>query len=243
MSSLINEASENPPFAINSSEYNMWDLGIRDLLNYRDLLFFLVRRDILVRYKQTIFGILWAVITPLSTMVVFTIIFGGFAKIPSDGIPYPVFSFAALVPWTFFQSSVSSTASSLVANAGMIKKVYFPRLVIPLARILAGTIDFLIAFAILLAMIFGYRVFGASDFGIAPARFLLLPLFFIAMFIVNLGIGLWLGALNIQFRDVHHSTGILLRLWMYVTPVIYPTSMVPSQLRLIYGLNPMTGRY
>jgi lipopolysaccharide transport system permease protein len=206
----------------------------REMWKYRELLYFLVWRDIKVRYKQTVLGIAWAVIQPFFTMVVFSIFFGGLAKIPSDGIPYPVFSYTALVPWTFFANGLQQSSSSLVGNSGLITKVYFPRLVIPIATVLAGVVDFLLAFLVLLGMML--------VFGIAPTINLLwLPLLLLLAFATALGAGTWLSAMNVRFRDVRYAVPFLIQFWLFLTPIAYPSSLLSEPWRTLYGLNPMAG--
>lgn len=209
-------------------------LNLRDLWEYRELLFFLTWRDVMVRYKQSILGIGWAILQPLLTMVVFTLVFGNFAKIPSDGLPYPVFSYTALLPWTLFAQAISRSGASLVGSAHLITKVYFPRLIIPLSATLAPLVDFGFAFVILLGMMVW--------FGITPtAGILVLPLFILLAMATALAVGLWLSALNVRYRDVAYLIPFIVQLWMYASPVVYPVSIVPEQWRWLFGLNPMTG--
>jgi len=209
-------------------------LKLKDLWEYRELLYFLTWRDVKVRYKQTVLGAAWAVIQPFMTMVVFTIFFGRLAKIPSDGIPYPIFSYAALVPWTFFANALTQSSNSLVGNANLIKKVYFPRLTIPVSAVLSGVIDFLIAFAVLLAMM-GY-------YGKIPTMNIIwLPFLLLLALVTALGVGLWLSALNVEFRDVKYVIPFLTQFWMFATPIVYPSSLLSEPWRTIYGLNPMVG--
>ena len=210
-------------------------LNAGEIWNYRSLLVFLVWRDLKVRYAQTVMGAAWAIIQPLLTMVVFTIIFGNFAKVPSDGVPYPVFSLAALVPWTYFSVAFSMSGGSLVTNTNLITKIYFPRLVIPLAPVVGGLVDFAIAFVILgAAMLF---------YGIAPSPIALLvvPLLVVVMAVTAAGVGCLLAALNIQYRDVKYITPFLIQIWMYGSPIVYPMSLVPESVRPWYMLNPMAG--
>jgi lipopolysaccharide transport system permease protein len=209
-------------------------INIKEVWAYRELLGILAWRDVSVRYKQTVVGIGWAIIQPVMTMVIFTIIFGKFAKLPSDGIPYPLFSFCALLPWNYFAQSLSGSSDSLVGASNLITKVYFPRLVIPLSRVFAGLVDFAISFVILLGLMVWYRVFpGLLVF--------ILPLFiFVAMF-TALGLGLWLTALNVKYRDVRFVVPFLVQFWLYASPVAYSTSLVPEKWRWLYGLNPMVG--
>ncbi|MCD4686671.1 MAG: ABC transporter permease [Anaerolineae bacterium] len=216
-------------------------ISLRELWQYRDLLYFMVWRNIKVRYKQTILGVLWAILQPFTTMVVFSVFFGGLAKIPSNGLPYPVFSFTALVPWTYFSAGVTGIAGSIVGTGSMLKKIYFPRIIIPVSRLASAFIDFLLAFAVLLGMIVVYSIADAdSNIHISLNILWLLPLLALGT-ITTLGVGLWLSALNVQFRDVAHATSFLVRLWMFVTPVIYPSSMLEKNWQILYSLNPMAG--
>ena len=208
---------------------------LHDLLAYRDLLVSLVRRDIRARYAQTILGVGWAVIQPLLTMVVFSIFFGRLADVPSSGVPYPVFSLTAVVPWTYFSNSVGYAANSLIGNQQILSKVYFPRVLIPASPIGGGLLDLAIALVILFGVMAGFGYFPTSF------TILLLPVLVLLLVVVATGVGLWLAALAIQFRDVRYTTPSLLQLWLFVTPVIYPLSVVPSDLRWLYSLNPMTG--
>ena len=207
-------------------------LQLRDVWQYRDLLYFFTWRDIKVRYKQSIFGAAWAVIQPFFTMVVFSLFFGRLAGIPSDGVPYPVFSFAALVPWTLFANGLTQSANSMVDNGNLIKKVYFPRLLIPLSSLLSGLVDFAIAFVVLVAM--------GLLFGIVPTiNVLWLPFFLLLALVTALGGGLWLSALNVQFRDIRHVLPFLVQFLLFATPVAYPSSLLAQPWRTLYGLNPM----
>lgn len=209
-------------------------LRLRDLWAYRELLYFLVWRDIKVRYKQTLLGAAWAIIQPFFTMVVFSLVFGRLAQIPSDELPYPLFSFAALVPWTFFANGMAQAANSLVGNAHLITKIYFPRLLIPGANVLAGTVDFAIAFLVLLLMMVG--------FGYLPtARMLWVPPLLLIALATALGAGLWLSALNVQFRDIKYVVPFLAQAWLFATPIAYPSSLLGAPWRTLSGLNPMAG--
>ena len=210
-------------------------VDLAELWDYRGLFFFLVWRDIKVRYAQTVLGAGWAILQPVLTMVVFTVIFGRFAQIPSDGVPYPVFSLAALVPWTYFATALAGAGNSLVASTNLITKVYFPRLVIPAAPVLASLLDFGIGFVILLLAMLGY--------GIVPSALSLgvLPLLVLGMMLTSAGVGCWLAALNIQYRDVKYITPFLVQVWMYASPIVYPMSIVPERFRAVYALNPMAG--
>lgn len=209
-------------------------MHLREIWEYRELLYFLVWRDVKVRYKQTAFGVAWAVLQPLGTMVVFSVFFGRLAGVPSDGAPYPVFSLAALVPWTFFASGLSQAANSLVGSQHLITKVYFPRLVIPVSAVLASLVDFVAAFALLLAMTLYY--------GVALTWSLLwIPPFLLLALVTALGVGLWLSALNVKYRDVRHVLPFLTQLWLFATPVAYPSSMLNEPWRTVYGINPLAG--
>ena len=209
-------------------------INIREIWQYRELLYFLSWRDIKVRYIQTVIGVAWALIQPFFTMVVFSIFFGKLAKIPSDGIPYPIFSYAALVPWTFFANGLNDSANSLVANANLIKKVYFPRIIVPFSSIVSGALDFMLAFLLLLVMMVYY--------GILPtAAVIWLPFLLLLALVTSLGVGLWLTALNVQFRDVRYAIPFLMQAWMFATPIAYPSSLLKEPWRTLYGINPMTG--
>ena len=207
---------------------------LRELWEFRELLYFFAWRDIKVRYKQTVMGVLWAIIQPFLTMVIFSLFFGQFAKVPSDGLPYPIFSYTALVPWTFFANALAQASNSLVANANMIKKIYFPRLALPIATVLAGVIDFALSFVVLLGIMFYY--------GLTPTiNILWLPLFLLLALVTSLGVSLWLSALNVQFRDVRYTIPFLTQVWLFMTPIAYPSSSIPESWRIVYGLNPMVG--
>ena len=207
---------------------------LRDLWAYRELAFFLTWRDISVRYKQTALGASWALIQPFMTMLVFSIFFGRLGKIPSDGLPYPLFAFCALLPWQLFANSLGEAGNSLVSNQALITKVYFPRLVMPISATLSGLVDFAIAFLLLLAMMAYYHV--------APtAAVWTLPLFVLLALVTALGAGLWLSALNVQYRDVRYTIPFLTQFWLFATPIAYPSSLVPERWRALYGLNPMAG--
>ena len=209
-------------------------LRLRELWAYRELLYFLTWRDIKVRYKQTVLGVAWAIIQPFFTMVVFSLFFGRLAGIPSDEIPYPIFSYAALVPWQFFASGLSQSSNSLVGSANLIKKVYFPRLVIPISAVLSGGVDFVLAFVVLLGMML--------YLGIVPTwNIVWLPLLLLLALVTSSGVGLWLTAMNVQFRDVRYAVPFLLQAWMFATPIAYPSSLLDEPWRTLYGLNPMAG--
>ena len=209
-------------------------LQLKDLWEYRELLYFLVWRDIKVRYKQTVLGAAWAIIQPLFIMAVFSLFFGKLAKVPSDGVPYPLFCFAALVPWTLFSNGLSQSSNSLVGSAHLITKVYFPRMVIPIASVISGTLDFFISFIVLFGMIAVYRIFPTlNTFWI--------PLLILLAFVSSLGVGMWLSALNVQFRDIRHAVPFVTQIWLFATPIAYPSSLLGEPWRTIYGLNPMVG--
>lgn len=209
-------------------------LDLRELLANRDLFYFLVARDVKVIYKQTVLGFAWAIIRPVFSMIVFSVIFGRLAKIPSDGIPYPIFSYAALVPWTYFQTSVTTSTNSLVANSNVITKVYFPRIIIPLAPVAAGLVDFVVALSIVGVMMAWY--------GIVPtAALAFLPVMVLIMVLTAAGVGLWLSVLAVQYRDVRFAMQFVVQLLMYAAPVVWPASLIPQKFRLLYGLYPMAG--
>lgn len=206
----------------------------KELWHYRELLYFLTWRDVKVRYKQTALGAAWAIIQPFFMMLVFSLFFGRLARVPSDGIPYPVFAFCGLLPWQLFAHALTESSNSLVGNQNLITKVYFPRLVIPIAAVLGGVIDFFIAFVILLGMMLYY--------GIVPGvAILTLPGFLLLALLTALAVGLWLSALNAQYRDVRYTINFLVQFWLFATPVAYPSSLVPEKWRPLYGLNPMAG--
>ncbi len=209
-------------------------LNLIDLWRYRELIFFLAWRDISLRYKQTMLGAAWAIIQPLFTMIVFSIFFGRLGKIPSDGLPYPIFSFCALLPWQLFAYSLTESGNSLVSNQNLITKVYFPRIVIPLSATLSGLLDFAISFLFLLGMMFFYHI--------KPTQAIwTLPLFVILALLTALGAGLWLSALNVQYRDVRYVIPFLTQIWMFLTPIAYPSSLIPPAWQAVYGINPMVG--
>ena len=209
-------------------------IKVGELWEYRELFFFLVWRDIKVRYKQTSLGVLWAILQPFLTMVVFSIFFGKLGKIPSDGIPYPIFSFAALVPWTLFSNGLTQASGSLVGSSNLIKKVYFPRLIVPIASVLAGVVDFLLAFGVLLLMML--------YFGILPTiNVIWLPIFLFMTVVASLAVSLWLSALNVEYRDVKYVIPFLTQFWLFATPIAYSSSLLSEPWKTIYGLNPMVG--
>jgi lipopolysaccharide transport system permease protein len=210
-------------------------VDLRDLWYYRDLLRILTMRDIKVRYKQTLLGAAWAIIQPVFTMLVFSLFFGRLAGMPSDGIPYPIFAFAGLLPWTFFSNAVSNSGNSLVGNSNLITKVYFPRMIIPIASVLSGLLDFLIAFALLVVLMFYYGT------GISP-QILLLPVLIAMTSLLAIGTGAWMSALNVKYRDIRYALPFLIQLGLFATPIIYPASIVPEKWRWLISLNPLTGQ-
>lgn len=232
---LANNSDLGPgkPFAVREHSKGV-SLRLKEIWEYHELLYFLAWRDIKIRYKQTALGITWAVLQPFLTMVVFTIFFGRLAKVPSDGVPYPIFSFAALLPWQLFAYSLTNSSTSLVANSDLITKVYFPRLIIPLSSTISGLVDFCVAFLVLIAMMIYY--------GIVPTSAIItLPLFILFAIMTALAVSLWLSALNVKYRDVRFTIPFLTQFWLFITPIAYPSSLVPEKWRFIYGLNPMAG--
>jgi len=209
-------------------------LRLRDLWEYRDLIFFLAWRDISVRYKQTALGASWAIIQPFFSMVIFSIFFGGLAQIASDGVPYPVFSYAALLPWTFFANALTQSSNSLVGNANLLSKVYFPRLVIPIASILGGVVDFGIAFLVLIVLMLVYGI-------IPTVAIMFLPLFLLLALTTALGVGLWLSALNVEYRDIRYAVPFLVQVLLFASPVVYSSTLLDEPWRTLYGINPMVG--
>lgn len=211
-----------------------FELDWGELWHYRELLYFLIWRDLKVRYKQTVVGVGWAILQPFLTMIVFTLFFGKLAKIPSNGLPYPIFYYAGLLPWTYFASSVTNATNVMVQNQRVITKVYFPRLILPLASVVSGLVDFAVSFVVLLGMLLYYHV--------EPRRgILLLPVLLLLAVGTALGAGLWLSALNAIYRDVRYAIPFLMQFWMFASPVAYPSSLVPARWRWLYELNPMTG--
>ena len=224
---------ERKPFSVRKPSKGL-SLNLKELYEYHELIYFLVWRDLKVRYKQTTLGVAWVILQPLMTMVVFTIFFGNLAKVPSDGLPYPIFSFTALLPWQLFANALTNSSNSLVNNRDLITKLYFPRLIIPLSSIIGGLVDFFISFLVLIAMIFYY--------GIAPtATILTLPFFILLTIATSTAVSLWLSALNVEYRDVRYTIPFLVQFWLFITPIAYPSNLVPEKWRIIYGLNPMAG--
>lgn len=225
---------ENPLVTVQAGSTSWVTLELRDLWSYRELLYLLTWRDVKVRFKQTAVGATWAVIQPLFMMVVFAIFFGVFIGVPSDGVPYPLFAYAGLMPWMFFANAVNNSSNSLVANSNLISKVYFPRITIPIAAVAAGLVDLVIASVILIGLVLYYRV---------PLTWslLLLPVFIMLTTALALGIGISVSALNVKYRDIRHALPFVLQAWMFLTPIIYPASVVPDKYRPLLALNPMTG--
>jgi lipopolysaccharide transport system permease protein len=232
--SQIEEIAEPLPVLFVRPADRWTSIELKELWEYRELLYFLIWRDVKIRYKQTALGATWAIIQPLFMMAIFSIFLGRLARVPSDGIPYPIFTFCALLPWQLFAHALTESSNSLVANERLITKVYFPRLVVPISAVLGGLVDFAIASVILLAMM--------AYYGIAPSwAIVTLPGFLLLAITTALGVGLWLSALNVQYRDVRYTINFLIQFWLFATPVAYPSSIVPEKWRALYGLNPMAG--
>jgi lipopolysaccharide transport system permease protein len=222
------------PTVLIESRNGLFDLNLEEIWRYRELLYFLVWRDVKVRYKQTVIGAAWVILQPVLAIIVFTAVFAYFAKIPSDGLPYPVFALAGLLPWNYFSRAMDRSVASLVDGGHLITKIYFPRLIAPLTAIMSPLVDFGIVFILLVIMLVWY--------GIVPSwGILALPLFLLLAMLTALAIGLWVGALYVRYRDVGHAVPFLTQIWLYASPVIYPTSLIPEKWRLIYSLNPMVG--
>lgn len=231
---MNNNFIEKTPFIRIESSKGWVSLKLKELWEYKELLYFLIWRDIKVRYKQTVLGAAWAIIQPFFTMVVFSLFFGKLAKMPSDGIPYPIFAYAALVPWTFFANGLGKASNSLVGSANLIKKIYFPRLCLPVSSVLSGIVDFVLAFIVLIVMMF--------YFGIVPTiNIVWLPLLLMLAFVASLGVSLWLSAMNVQFRDVQYIIPFLTQFWLFATPIAYPSSLLSEPWRTVYAINPMVG--
>ncbi|MGH7797792.1 MAG: ABC transporter permease [Candidatus Binatia bacterium] len=209
-------------------------LKLGEMWEYRELLYFFIWRDVKVRYKQTALGVSWAILQPFLTMVLFSLFFGRLAKVPSDGVPYPIFAYTALLPWTFFAHGVTLSANSVVANANLVKKVYFPRMAIPVASVLSGFADLVPAFIVLVGMMFYYGIYPS-------AQIVWLPVFVVLALIAALGVGIGLAAINVHFRDVRHTVPFLVQSWLFITPIAYPSSLLPEHWKTIYALNPMVG--
>jgi lipopolysaccharide transport system permease protein len=208
-------------------------LNLKAVWQYRELLYFLVWRDVKVRYKQTALGVLWIILQPVISMIIFSLLFGGLLKVPSGDVPYPIFSFAALLPWNYFAGSLTKSSNSLVGSANLITKVYFPRLIIPISGVLSSLVDFAVAFVVLIALMLIYGIV------VTPAV-VLLPVFLLLAALTALGFGLWLAALNVRFRDIGYLVPFIVQMWMYVTPVVYGSTLIPERFRFLLGFNPMT---
>jgi lipopolysaccharide transport system permease protein len=235
MTQLTKSTSHEPTTIYIKPTKGLAALNLRDLWVYRELVFFMIWRDVKVRYKQTMLGAAWAIIQPVMTMLVFTFLFGKVAKLPSDGIPYPVFSYAALLPWGLFVNALNQGSRSLVAHNNMVTKIYFPRLILPMASVFSGMVDFIIAFVILIILMFYYKVM--------PAWNLLwtLPLFLLLGLVTALGVALWLSAVNVKYRDVNQALPFLTQFWLFATPVAYSSSVISAKWQIVYSLNPMAG--
>lgn len=222
------------PIKVMEPGRGLLDFNLGEVWRYRELLFFLIWREVKVRYKQTLLGAAWAILQPLLTMVIFSLIFGRFANIPSDDLPYPIFTYTALLPWQYFASAIDRSGNSLVANARLISKVYFPRLIIPLAAVATPIVDFALAFLVLLGMMAFYQISLTWNA-------LLLPAFLLLAILTALAASLWLSALNVKYRDVRHAIPFLVQAWMYASPIVYSISIVPKRWRMLYSLNPIVG--
>ncbi len=234
MNSFNVESKTKEPVLIVRPTRGWGSLNLKDLWIYRELIYFLTWRDLKVRYKQTVLGAAWAILQPFLSMVVFSVFFGNLLRVSSDNVPYPIFSYTALLPWGMFSKALSDAGRSLVMNRSMITKVYFPRLVVPIASVLASLVDFAIAFVVLLGMMWYFKI-------MPTAAVWTLPLFLLLALVTALGVGLWLSAMNVVYRDVGYILPFLTQFWFYLTPVVYPASKVPDSWRLIYALNPMVG--
>jgi lipopolysaccharide transport system permease protein len=236
MGLIDNRMLENvtEPTVVIEPSKGLFDVDFKAIWQYRELLYFLVWRDLKIRYKQTAMGVGWVVLQPLVTMIIFTVIFGHFAKIPSDGLPYPVFSYCALLPWNYFATALQRCVNSIVGDAALVSKVYFPRLILPIVGTMSGLFDFAISFLLLLAMMVWYNVSVTWSA-------LLVPFFIVLALATALAVGLWLSALNVRYRDVGFTIPFVIQAWMFASPVVYPVSIVPEKFRLLYSLNPMVG--
>ncbi len=232
-SSHSSELPDEPLFVVEARKAGI-SFHLKDWWTYRELLYFLIWRDVKVRYKQTVLGAAWAIIQPLLTMLIFTFIFSKVAKIDSHGIPYPVFAYAALLPWTFFANAISSSSNSIVGSAHLITKIYFPRMIIPVAAVCAGLVDLAVAFPMLLALMFYYQL------GLTWSVLFLLPLLLLTI-LLAITVGMWLSAINVKYRDVKFAVPFVVQVWMYLSPVAYPSSVIPDKWRLLYSLNPFVG--
>ena len=230
----LDSSHRTRPLAVIEPERSLFYLDLKSIWEHRDLLVFLVWRDVKIRYKQTAIGITWVVLQPVLTMILFSLVFGRFAKIPSEGLPYPIFFYAGLLPWNLFANSLSRSSDSVVGSANLISKIYFPRLVLPLAAVFSPLIDFAFAFIVLIGMMLWFDV--TPGWGV-----LLLPLFIVLAVVTSLAVSLWLSAFNVRYRDVAYAVPFVTQLWMFASPVAYPTSIIPDQWRGLYSVNPMAG--
>lgn len=235
MTQLAQVPSHEPTTIYIKPSTGLAALNLRDLWTYRELVFFMIWRDIKVRYKQTLLGAAWAIIQPLMTMLVFNFIFGSVAKVPTEGIPYPIFSYTALLPWGLFTTALNQASRSLTSNHNMITKIYFPRLVLPVASVLAGLIDFAIAFVILIGLMIYYKITPSWN------ALWALPLFLLLAIVTALGVALWLSAINVKYRDVNYALPFITQFWLFITPVAYSAHIISDKWQLIYSLNPMAG--
>jgi lipopolysaccharide transport system permease protein len=235
-SEVISQRRELPekPLVVIEPSKNLVALNLRDLWHYRDLFYILTMRDIKVRYKQTFLGVAWAIIQPLFTMIIFTLLFGRLANMPSDGIAYPLFAFAGLLPWTFFSNAVSNSGNSLVGSSNLITKVYFPRMVIPFAAVAAGLLDLIVAFGLMVLLMIYY---GAGF----SVNLLMLPVLVVILTLLAVGVGMFLSALNVKYRDIRYALPFFIQLGMFATPIIYPLSVIPEKWRWLMMLNPLSG--
>jgi lipopolysaccharide transport system permease protein len=236
------EITKHEPKIVHIKPTQGWaSLNLRDLWTYRELIYFMIWRDLLVRYKQTALGVTWAILQPFLQMVVFSIFFGELAKVPTDnGIPYPIFSYAALLPFTLFTKALNDASRSLVGHQNMVTKIYFPRLILPLSSVLGGIVDFALAFIVLIGLMIYYSITGGFHF-IINAAWLWLPFFILLALVTALGVALWLSALYVQYRDVGYVLPFLAEFWKFVSPVVYSSTMIPEQWQMFYSINPMVG--
>jgi lipopolysaccharide transport system permease protein len=239
---MSTEITKHEPKIVHIKPTQGWaSLNLRDLWTYRELIYFMIWRDLLVRYKQTALGVTWAILQPFLQMVVFSIFFGELAKVPTDnGIPYPIFSYAALLPFTLFTKALNDASRSLVGHQNMVTKIYFPRLILPLSSVLGGIVDFALAFIVLIGLMIYYSITGGFHF-IINAAWLWLPFFILLALVTALGVALWLSALYVQYRDVGYVLPFLAEFWKFVSPVVYSSTMIPEQWQMFYSINPMVG--
>jgi homopolymeric O-antigen transport system permease protein len=230
----VHEMSQVEPTVVIEPHRGLFDLDLESIWQYRELLYFLIWRDLKIRYKQTVIGVAWAVLQPLVQMIIFSVIFGRFAKMPSDGLPYAVFAYSALLPWNYFATALNRCSQSVVGDANLISKIYFPRLLLPLAGTYSGFVDFFVSFVLLLGMMAWYEV--SFTWWI-----LTVPLFLMFAQLTALAVGLWLSALNVRYRDVGHTVPFIIQIWMFASPVVYPVSMIPEKWRMLFSINPMVG--